>query len=131
MLTPGQLEPFFPDLSDRRLARAIALIHSRVSPNTFPAWPLAHPYRFVAHNGEINTVQGNRNWMRAREALLSSTFLPGDLERTFPLCTPGASNSAPFAEALELRHPGARPLPHPAPLIIPHPPHTPYSMPTA
>jgi glutamate synthase (NADPH/NADH) large chain len=72
MLTTGQLEPFFPDLSDRRFASAIALVHSRFSTNTFPSWPLAHPYRFVAHNGEINTVQGNRNWMRARESQLSS-----------------------------------------------------------
>ena len=72
MLTTGQLEPFFPDLSDRRFATAIALVHSRFSTNTFPSWPLAHPYRFVAHNGEINTVKGNRNWMRARESQLAS-----------------------------------------------------------
>src|SRR5262249_37765320 len=69
MLTTPQLHPFFPDLSDRRFATAIAIVHSRFSTNTFPAWELAHPYRFVAHNGEINTVKGNRNWMRAREAL--------------------------------------------------------------
>ena len=67
MLTTGQLELFFPDLSDPAFTSAIALIHSRFSTNTFPAWPLAHPYRFIAHNGEINTVQGNKNWMRARE----------------------------------------------------------------
>jgi glutamate synthase (NADPH) large chain len=70
MLTTGQLQPFFPDLSDERFASALALVHSRFSTNTFPSWPLAHPYRYIAHNGEINTVKGNRNWMRAREALL-------------------------------------------------------------
>ena len=73
MLTTGQLEPFFPDLSDARFTSAIALVHSRFSTNTFPSWPLAHPYRFIAHNGEINTVRGNRNWMRARESLLART----------------------------------------------------------
>ena len=64
-------------------------MHSRFSTNTFPSWPLAHPFRFIAHNGEINTVMGNRNWMRAREALLASDLIPGDLERLFPICTPG------------------------------------------
>src|ERR671914_394757 len=72
MLTTPQLEPFFPDLSDRRFASALALVHSPVSTNTFPSWPLAHPYRFVAHNGEINTVKGNRNWMAARESQIVS-----------------------------------------------------------
>ena len=89
MLTTGQLEPFYPDLSDRRYASAVALVHSRFSTNTFPSWPLAHPYRYVAHNGEINTVMGNRNWMRARESQLVSDLIPGDLERLFPICTPG------------------------------------------
>ena len=81
MLTTGQLGPFFPDLSDERMDSAIAVVHSRFSTNTFPAWPLAHPYRFIAHNGEINTVRGNRNRMRAREALLASDLIPGDLAR--------------------------------------------------
>ena len=71
MLTTGQLEPFFPDLSDARFATELALVHSRFSTNTFPCWPLAHPYRLIAHNGEINTVKGNRNWMRARESQLA------------------------------------------------------------
>lgn len=85
MLTTGQLEPFFPDLSDRRLATTVALVHSRFSTNTFPSWPLAHPYRFVAHNGEINTVKGNRNWMKARESqLASSLFGTEQLDRIFP-----------------------------------------------
>ena len=72
MLTPPQVEPFFPDLCDERYETAIALVHSRFSTNTFPSWPLAHPYRYIAHNGEINTVKGNRNWMRAREAMLAT-----------------------------------------------------------
>jgi glutamate synthase (NADPH/NADH) large chain len=125
MLTAEQLEPFFPDLSDRRIQTAIAVVHSRFSTNTFPSWPLAHPYRFVAHNGEINTVMGNENWMRAREALLASELLarPGadasDVARLFPICTPGASDSARFDEVLELLHLGGRSLPHAVLMMIP------------
>ncbi|MFJ3923661.1 glutamate synthase large subunit [Streptomyces sp. NPDC090022] len=120
MLTTGQLEPFFPDLSDRRFASAVALVHSRFSTNTFPSWPLAHPYRFVAHNGEINTVKGNRNWMRARESQLASqVFGEGSLERIFPICTPDASDSASFDEVLELLHLGGRSLPHSVLMMIP------------
>lgn len=120
MLTTGQLEPFFPDLSDRRFATAVALVHSRFSTNTFPSWPLAHPYRFVAHNGEINTVQGNRNWMRARESqLVSDLFGEKGLERVFPLCTPDASDSATFDEVLELLHLGGRSLPHSVLMMVP------------
>ena len=92
MLTTDQLDQVFPDLRRRAgRRRRIAVVHSRFSTNTFPSWPLAHPFRFIAHNGEINTVMGNRNWMRAREALLDSDLIPGDLERLFPICTPGAS----------------------------------------
>jgi glutamate synthase (NADPH/NADH) large chain len=119
MLTTGQLEPFFPDLSDRRFATELAVVHSRFSTNTFPSWPLAHPYRYIAHNGEINTVQGNRNWMRARESQLASPLLPGDPERLFPVCTPGASDSASFDEVLELLHLGGRSLPHAVLMMIP------------
>jgi glutamate synthase (NADPH) large chain len=119
MLTTEQLEPFFPDLSDRRVESAIALVHSRFSTNTFPSWPLAHPYRYVAHNGEINTVMGNRNWMRAREALLASDLIEGDLERIYPICTPDASDSATFDEALELLQLGGRSLPHAVLMMIP------------
>ncbi|MGY0062630.1 glutamate synthase large subunit [Streptomyces sp. LZ34] len=120
MLTTGQLEPFFPDLSDRRFATAIALVHSRFSTNTFPSWPLAHPYRFVAHNGEINTVKGNRNWMRARESqLVSDLFGDKALERIFPICTPDASDSATFDEVLELLHLGGRSLPHSVLMMVP------------
>ena len=119
MLTTGQLEPFFPDLSDPRFATELALVHSRFSTNTFPSWPLAHPYRLIAHNGEINTVKGNRNWMRARESQLTSDIIPGDLERIFPICTPDASDSASFDEVLELLHLGGRSLPHAVLMMIP------------
>ncbi|MFE2248627.1 glutamate synthase large subunit [Streptomyces lavendulae] len=120
MLTTGQLEPFFPDLSDRRFASTLALVHSRFSTNTFPSWPLAHPYRFVAHNGEINTVKGNRNWMKARESqLASAAFGDGALDRIFPICTPDASDSASFDEVLELLHLGGRSLPHSVLMMIP------------
>ncbi|MFD8482476.1 glutamate synthase large subunit [Kitasatospora sp. NPDC059673] len=119
MLTTGQLEPFFPDLSDRLYASAIGLVHSRFSTNTFPSWPLAHPYRFVAHNGEINTVKGNRNWMTARESQLATDLIPGDLGRIFPVCTPDHSDSASFDEVLELLHLGGRSLPHAVLMMIP------------
>ncbi len=119
MLTTPQLERFFPDLTDERYETAIALVHSRFSTNTFPSWPLAHPYRYIAHNGEINTVRGNRNWMRAREAMLASDLIPGDLERLFPICTPDASDTASFDEVLELLHLGGRSLPHAVLMMIP------------
>ncbi len=119
MLTTDQLDNFFPDLTDERVSSAMAVVHSRFSTNTFPSWPLAHPFRFIAHNGEINTVMGNRNWMRAREALLASDLIPGDLERLYPICTPGASDSASFDEVLELLHMGGRSLPHSVLMMIP------------
>ncbi|WP_328994801.1 glutamate synthase large subunit [Kribbella sp. NBC_01245] len=119
MLTTDQLDKFFPELTDPDLASAIGIVHSRFSTNTFPSWPLAHPYRYIAHNGEINTVQGNRNWMRAREALLASEVIPGDLEQVFPICTPDASDSASFDEVLELLHLGGRSLPHAMLMMIP------------
>ena len=118
MFTTPQLGAFYPDLADERVESALALVHSRFSTNTFPSWPLAHPYRFIAHNGEINTVQGNRNWMRTREALLESDLIPG-LERAFPICTPGGSDSASFDEVLELLHLGGRSLPHAVLMMIP------------
>ncbi|MEU8696825.1 glutamate synthase large subunit [Streptomyces sp. NPDC048680] len=120
MLTTGQLEPFFPDLSDDRFATTVALVHSRFSTNTFPSWPLAHPYRFVAHNGEINTVKGNRNWMKARESQLASGLFGKErLDRIFPVCTPDASDSASFDEVLELLHLGGRSLPHSVLMMVP------------
>ncbi len=119
MLTTGQLEEFFPELSDERVVSPLALVHSRFSTNTFPSWPLAHPYRFIAHNGEINTVKGNRNWMRARESLLQSDLIPGDLKRLFPIVEMSGSDSASFDEVLELLYLGGRSLPHAVLMMIP------------
>ncbi|GAA1858543.1 glutamate synthase large subunit [Myceligenerans crystallogenes] len=118
MLTPFQLEPFFGDLQDPRYATEIALVHSRFSTNTFPSWPLAHPFRLIAHNGEINTVRGNRNWMAAREGQLESELL-GDLTQLRPINAPGASDSASFDEVLELLHLSGRSLPHAVLMMIP------------
>ena len=119
MLTTGQLEEFFPDLSNQLVVSAMALVHSRFSTNTFPSWPLAHPYRFIAHNGEINTVKGNRNWMRARETLLQSDLIPGDIKRLFPIVNNSGSDSASFDEVLELLYLGGRSLPHSILMMIP------------
>ncbi|HVK35849.1 MAG TPA: glutamate synthase large subunit [Microlunatus sp.] len=119
MLTTEQLDQVFGELLDERMATALAVVHSRFSTNTFPAWELAHPFRMIAHNGEINTAKGNRNWMRAREALLASKELPGDLDRLFPICTPDASDSASFDEVVELLHLGGRSLPHAMLMMIP------------
>ena len=124
MLTCSQFADFYPDLVDPRMESALALLHSRFSTNTFPSWPLAHPYRMLAHNGEINTVMGNRNWMRAREGTLSSPLFTdpdgrNQLERTYPVCTPGASDTASFDEVLELLHLGGRSLPHAVLMMIP------------
>ena len=119
MLTSEQLRTFFNDLEDPRFESGLALVHSRFSTNTFPSWPLAHPYRYMAHNGEINTLAGNRNWMRAREALLATPLIAGDLDRIYPVCTPGASDSASFDEVLELLHLAGRTLPHAVLMMIP------------
>ncbi|MTD52738.1 glutamate synthase large subunit [Amycolatopsis pithecellobii] len=119
MLTEGQVELFYPDLTDERVVSAIGLVHSRFSTNTFPSWPLAHPYRYVAHNGEINTLRGNRNWMDARESMLATDLIPGDLKRIFPVITRDASDSATFDEVLEMLHLGGRSLPHAVLMMIP------------
>ncbi|NBQ35156.1 MAG: glutamate synthase large subunit [Actinobacteria bacterium] len=119
MLTTNQLEEFFPDLSNSLVESPMALVHSRFSTNTFPSWPLAHPYRFIAHNGEINTVKGNRNWMRSRETLLESKLIPGDLKRLFPIVDNSGSDSASFDEVLELLYLGGRSLPHSVLMMIP------------
>jgi glutamate synthase (NADPH/NADH) large chain len=118
MVTTLQLEPFYPDLSDERFASKLALVHSRYSTNTFPSWPLAQPFRMIAHNGEINTVQGNRNWMRARQSQLESELL-GDLSPVFPIVTPGASDSASFDEVVELISLTGRSLPHAVMMMVP------------
>ncbi|ANS24813.1 Glutamate synthase [NADPH] large chain [Rhodococcus opacus] len=131
MLTTPQLKGFYLDLQDERVESALGLVHSRFSTNTFPSWPLAHPFRRVAHNGEINTVTGNENWMRAREALIDSDIFGGSgevepgkdrrsqLEKIFPVCTNGASDTARFDEVLEMLHLGGRSLPHAVLMMIP------------
>ena len=118
MVTTLQLEPFFPDLSEPEFESQLALVHSRFSTNTFPSWPLAHPFRFIAHNGEINTVKGNANWMRARESQLESDLL-GDIEQLKPIVSAGASDSATFDEVLELLVLSGRSLPHAMMMMIP------------
>ncbi|SEN00731.1 glutamate synthase (NADH) large subunit [Cryobacterium luteum] len=118
MVTTLQLEPFYPDLSDERFVSTLALVHSRYSTNTFPSWPLAQPFRMIAHNGEINTVQGNRNWMRARQSQLESDLL-GDLAPLLPIVTPGASDSASFDEVVELLSLSGRSLPHAIMMMVP------------
>ncbi|PKQ26059.1 MAG: glutamate synthase large subunit [Actinobacteria bacterium HGW-Actinobacteria-4] len=118
MLTTYQLEQVFPDLLDERFESELALVHSRFSTNTFPSWPLAQPLRAIAHNGEINTVQGNRNWMSAREGMLESELL-GDMSALTPVCSPSASDTASFDEVLELLHLGGRSLPHAVLMMMP------------
>ncbi|MBC7590792.1 MAG: glutamate synthase large subunit [Salinibacterium sp.] len=118
MVTTLQLEPFYPDLSDERFMSKLALVHSRYSTNTFPSWPLAQPFRMIAHNGEINTVQGNRNWMRARQSQLESDVL-GDIRSILPINTDGASDSASFDEVVELLNLAGRSLPHAMMMMVP------------
>ncbi|MDX6671196.1 MAG: glutamate synthase large chain, partial [Solirubrobacteraceae bacterium] len=119
MLTALQLGPFYPDLLDERMESRVAVVHSRYSTNTFPSWELAHPYRMVAHNGEINTLMGNVNWMRARESSLRSELFGDDLEKVLPVVRPGNSDSATFDNVLELLVLAGRSLPHAVMMMIP------------
>jgi glutamate synthase (ferredoxin) len=121
MLTADQMGPMFPDLTDPDLQSALALVHQRFSTNTFPSWPLAHPYRFVAHNGEINTLRGNINWMKAREELLRSDVLGHDLKKILPIIREGGSDTAIFDNVLELLVMSGRSLPHAVLMMIPEP----------
>jgi glutamate synthase (NADPH) large chain len=121
MLTADQIGTMFPDLTDPAMESALALVHQRFSTNTFPSWPLAHPYRFVAHNGEINTLRGNINWMKAREALLRSDVLGHELERILPIIREGGSDTAIFDNVLELLVMAGRSLPHAVLMMIPEP----------
>ncbi len=121
MLTAKQIEGMFPDLSDPEFESALALVHQRFSTNTFPSWPLAHPYRYVAHNGEINTVRGNINWMKAREALLESSVFGAELKKVLPVVTPGGSDTATFDNVLEFLVMAGRSLPHAVLMMIPEP----------
>ncbi|WP_394279969.1 glutamate synthase large subunit [Microbacterium sp.] len=118
MVTTLQLEPFYPDLQDERFTTELAVVHSRYSTNTFPSWPLAQPLRMLAHNGEINTVNGNRNWMRARQSQLESELI-GDIRPLLPICTDGQSDSASFDEVLELLTLTGRSLPHAIMMMVP------------
>src|SRR5688572_3714051 len=121
MLTASQIEGMFPDLSDASVESALALVHQRFSTNTFPSWPLAHPYRFVAHNGEINTLRGNINWMKAREGLLKSGVFGDDLRKVLPVIVPGGSDTATFDNVLEFLVMAGRSLPHAVLMMIPEP----------
>jgi glutamate synthase domain-containing protein 1 len=119
MLISYQLAAFYPDLRDERAKSALALVHSRFSTNTFPSWELAHPYRMICHNGEINTVMGNVNWMRARESELHSQLFGEDLQKILPVVSAGNSDSATFDNVLELLLLAGRSLPHAAMMMIP------------
>lgn len=119
MLTPDQLRDYFVDFKSEKFKSAIALVHSRFSTNTFPAWDLAQPFRLVAHNGEINTVKGNRLWMQAREALMKSEVFGEDLKKILPIIEPGKSDSASFDNVLEFLHMAGRTIPHALCMMIP------------
>jgi glutamate synthase (ferredoxin) len=121
MLTADQIAPTFPDLTDPDMESALALVHQRFSTNTFPSWPLAHPYRYVAHNGEINTLRGNINWMHAREGLMRSAVLGDDLQKILPVIREGGSDTATFDNVLELLVMSGRSLPHAVLMMIPEP----------
>jgi len=119
LLLADQVGTYYKDLSDERVVSAMALVHQRFSTNTFPEWPLAHPYRMVAHNGEINTVKGNFNWMRAREGVMKSPVLGDDLKKLYPISFEGQSDTAVFDNALELLTMSGYPLAHAAMMMIP------------
>ncbi|MEX0906547.1 MAG: glutamate synthase large subunit [Balneolaceae bacterium] len=121
MLTPKQLETFFPDLEDPGMESALALVHSRFSTNTFPSWKLAHPYRYMIHNGEINTLKGNQNWMRARESQFASELFGDDIEKVFPIIQDEGSDSGKFDNCLEFLALSGRSLPHVMMMMIPEP----------
>jgi glutamate synthase domain-containing protein 2/glutamate synthase domain-containing protein 1/glutamate synthase domain-containing protein 3 len=121
MLLTTQLATYFPDLQNPLMATAIALVHSRFSTNTFPSWDRAHPYRYVAHNGEINTLRGNINWMHARQAHFVSDAFGDDINKILPVINPNGSDSAMFDNTLELLHLAGRSLPHAVMMMIPEP----------
>ncbi len=119
LLMPSQLEKFFPDLGDEKLASSLCIVHSRYSTNTFPSWDLSQPFRFLAHNGEINTLRGNVNWMRAKEGLLNSSYFGEDIEKIKPVIVPGGSDSAVLDNVFELLILSGRSLPHAMMMLIP------------
>ncbi|CAN5475275.1 glutamate synthase large subunit [soil metagenome] len=119
LLLGKHLGDYYRDLADERVMSALALVHQRFSTNTFPSWPLTHPYRFICHNGEINTLRGNYNWMAARQANMASDILGRDLEKLWPISYEGQSDSACFDKALELLFMGGYSLPHAMMMLIP------------
>jgi glutamate synthase (NADPH/NADH) large chain len=119
LLLAPQIANFYPELKDPELVSALCLVHQRFSTNTFPTWQLAHPYRYIAHNGEINTVRGNVNWMHARQSVLASPLFGDDIKKLFPIIQPGGSDSAAFDNALELLLLSGRALPHAMAMLIP------------
>src|SRR5213596_3755760 len=121
MLSAEQIEVYFPDLADSRIVSALAVVHQRFSTNTFPSWPLAHPFRYISHNGEINTLRGNINWMRAREALFESELFGDDIKKLLPVIETDGSDSAMFDNCLELLTLTGRSLPHAIMMMIPEP----------
>jgi glutamate synthase (NADPH/NADH) large chain len=121
LLLADQVGTYYLDLKDTRCVSALALVHQRFSTNTFPEWPLAHPYRYVAHNGEINTVKGNYNWMKAREGVMSSPVLGADLQKLYPISFPGQSDTATFDNCLELLTMAGYPISQAVMMMIPEP----------
>ena len=121
MLNPDQLTPFYPDLQDDRIESALGLVHSRFSTNTVPSWQRAHPYRMSAHNGEINTLRGNVNWMHARESMFASKLFGDDLKKCIPVIDTDGSDSGMFDNVLELLTLTGRSLPHAMMMMIPEP----------
>jgi len=119
LLLAPQIAHFYPELSDPDVASALCLVHQRFSTNTFPTWQLAHPFRYVAHNGEINTLRGNVNWMHARQSVLASPLFGDDIKKLFPIIQPGGSDSANFDNALELLMMAGRPIAHAMAMLIP------------
>ena len=119
LLLPEQMEAYYPDLLDADFESALALVHQRFSTNTFPAWKLAQPFHVLCHNGEINTVRGNFNWMNARQGLFKSTMFGDNIERLFPIIQPGLSDSAQLDQAIELLYHTGRSLPHVMSMLIP------------
>jgi glutamate synthase domain-containing protein 2/glutamate synthase domain-containing protein 1/glutamate synthase domain-containing protein 3 len=119
LLLAPQIANFYPELKDPEVVSAMCLVHQRFSTNTFPTWPLAHPYRYIAHNGEINTLRGNVNWMNARQSVLQSPLFGDDMKKLFPIIQPGGSDSAAFDNALELLVMSGRSLPHAMAMLIP------------
>jgi glutamate synthase domain-containing protein 2/glutamate synthase domain-containing protein 1/glutamate synthase domain-containing protein 3 len=119
LLLAPQIANFYPELSDPDVTSALCLVHQRFSTNTFPTWQLAHPYRFIAHNGEINTLRGNVNWMHARQSVLESPLFGADIKKLFPIIAPGGSDSASFDNALELLVMAGRGISHAMAMLIP------------